>query len=424
MDFKRYDITPGASIGVVDTDKFKVNDLWISFVSPLSRDTAALNSLLPMVLTRGTASLPDMLSISKRLDNLYAATISPRGVKRAETHMFGFFASMLGNEYAIDGCDIAGEVISTLREIITDPVKAEGVFKPEFVEGEKKVLCSYISSEINNKRRYAVTRCIEEMCRGEAFGIADSGRIEDVCAITPETLWEHYKKVVSGMNVEAFYVGRYSDAVADCAASLLKGIGSSSKTAYDVEVKRSAEKVKRVIEDHPVRQGKLCLGYRTGRVLSDADFHKLTVFNAVFGASPVSKLFMNVREKLSLAYYCSSFICDPRKGIMLVNAGIDPANLEKTEEEVARQLDLIAKGEITDAELDAAKASIVNSYREMEDIPSAFENWYTVRMMAGRSDSPAENARRILSVTKEDVSEAARGVSLDTIYFMNPTLNG
>ncbi|MBQ7160142.1 MAG: insulinase family protein, partial [Clostridia bacterium] len=112
------------------------------------------------------------------------------------------------------------------------------------------------------------------------------------------------------------------------------------------------------------------------------------------------------------------------KGIMLVNAGIDPANLEKTEEEVARQLDLIAKGEITDAELDAAKASIVNSYREMEDIPSAFENWYTVRMMAGRSDSPAENARRILSVTKEDVSEAARGVSLDTIYFMNPTLNG
>ena len=326
MEFKRYDITPGASIGVVDTDKFKVNDLWISFVSPLSRDTAALNSLLPMVLTRGTASLPDMLSISKRLDNLYAATISPRGVKRAETHMFGFFASMLGNEYAIDGCDIAGEVISTLREIITDPVKAEGVFKPEFVEGEKKVLCSYISSEINNKRRYAVTRCIEEMCRGEAFGIADSGRIEDVCAITPETLWEHYKKVVSGMNVEAFYVGRYSDAVADCAASLLKGIGSSSKTAYDVEVKRSAEKVKRVIEDHPVRQGKLCLGYRAGRVLSDADFHKLTVFNAVFGDNEMFEFNVNVRnfgliDNLPWGCCVEVPVIASRKGLEAVHVG-------------------------------------------------------------------------------------------------------
>ena len=424
MDFKRFDITPFASLGTVDTDKFKVNDLWISFTAPLSRHTAALNSLLPLVLSRGTRSLPSIGAVSKRLDDLYAATVSPRGLKRAETHVFGFFASMLDDSFALDDCDISGSVISLLRELLTDPATAEGIFRPEYVEGEKKVLCNYIASEINNKRRYAVTRCVEEMCAGEAFGINDAGVIKDVAAVTPEALWEHYKKVLSEFHVELFYVGRYCARTEKLIAGLAEGLGGPSDLSFTPDIIRTAKSIRRVTEPQPVRQGKLCMGYRTGKVLSDPDYHKYTVFNAVFGASPISRLFMNVREKQSLAYYCSSATIDPQKGIMAVSAGIDAANRERTEEEITRQLSSVAKGEITDAELDAAKATILNSCREFEDAPSALENWYTVRMMAGRNDSPAENAARITSVTKEDVAEAASGVSLDTVYFMEPTLSG
>ncbi len=422
MDIKRFDVSRTASLCVADTGKFKINDLWLSFTSPLSREKSALNALLPLVLSRGTGKLPDMSSLSRRLDDLYASVVSPRSSKLAETQFFGFFASMLDNSFAIDGCDVAGGTLEVLRDLVADPTTYGGVFRPEYVEGEKTTLKNMIASEINNKRRYAATRCIEEMCREEPFGISDSQMLCEIDKITPESLWEHYRKVLSGCRVEAFYVGRYSDRVAGLMPGLFEGIGSDGEQDYTPQIIRRADKVRRVVEDHPVRQGKLCMGYRTGTVLSDPDYYKFSVFNAVFGASPISKLFMNVREKLSLAYYCSSGVADGQKGIMTVNAGIDPASLEKTEDEIARQLAATAAGDITDSELEAAKAALVNSLREIEDLPSAVCRWYTIRMMAGRRDSPADNIERILSVKKDDVAEAASRVTLDTVYFMNPTL--
>ncbi len=422
MDLKKKATLSGNIVSYIDTDRFKVNDLWVSFGTPLSRDTAALNALLPLVLSRGTTFYPDMASISKKLDSCYAATVSPRIIKRAENQYIGFRVSMLDNSYALDDCDISGEVISVLRQMITDPVTVECAFRPEYVEGEKKVLRSYIQSEINNKRRYADLRCIANMCADEAYGISEYGAVEEVDAITPSMLWDHYKKVLSDCRPDTFYVGRYSARTEDCLSDLLDDL-SGKNSGVPACIKRKATEVKRINEDQPVRQGKLSMGFRTSAVLSDPDYHKFTVFNVLFGSSPISKLFMNVREKLSLAYYCSSTI-DPLKGVMLVSAGIDVKNRELAEGEIMKQLESTARGDITDAELDAAKAVIVNSYREAGDSPSALENWYSCRMLAGRSDSPAENAERIMAVTKEDVAEAASRITPDTIYFMNPTLTG
>lgn len=423
MILKRKQITDAAALALVETDKFKANYMSLSFATPLCRENAAYDALLPLVLSRGTAKMPAMREINRELDKLYASTISPRCLRRGETHFFGFSAYTLDNAYAPDGCDITGGVLEILDDIINNPLKIEDAFKSEYVESEKNNLCDRISSAINNKNRYAITRCIEEMCADEAFGVGEFGDIESVKKITAESLYDYYLSSILNLSAEVFYVGRFSESTEKGLKDILAPFKAKTSTIARSKVKLAAEKVKRVDEDQPVKQAKLSLGYRTGITLDNPAHCKFTVFNEIFSSSPMSKLFRNVREKLSLAYYCHS-IPEPLKGIMVVTSGIDASNREKAEAEIARQLDAVRACEITDDEINAAKASIINAYRELEDSPEALERWYTVRMMAGRSDSPAEAAEDILNVTKEDVAEIARALSLDTVYYMNPTLKG
>lgn len=423
MLLKRKQITDAAALALVETDKFKSNYMSLSFATPLCRKNVAYDALLPLVLTRGTANMPTMREINRALDNIYASTISPRCIKRGETHFFGFSAYTLDNAYAPDECDITSGMLEVLDDIINNPLKIAGAFKDEYVESEKNNLCDRISSAINNKNRYAVTRCIEEMCADEPFGIGDCGDIEDVKKITAESLYEYYLSSLENLSAEIFYVGRFGESAERGLKEILSSFCANAPTIAKSQVKLSADKVKCVEEDQPVKQAKLSLGYRTGITLDSLDYCKFTIFNEIFSSSPMSKLFRNVREKLSLAYYCHS-IPEPLKGIMVVTSGIDASNRQKAEDEIARQLKAVRECDISDDEINAAKASVINSYRELEDSPEALERWYTVRMMAGRSDSPSEAAEDIMKVTKEDVAAVARGISLDTVYYMNPTLKG
>ena len=421
MLLQRKQINKATSLAMVETDKFKANYMSLLFNMPLSRETVALNALLPMVLTRGTAAMPAMRDINLALDTLYASSLSPRCFKRGENHFFGFNAYMLDNAYAPDGCDITSGVLEILDEIINNPLVIENAFKSDYVESEKNNLCDRIMSIINNKNRYAITRCVEEMCSDEAFGIGDCGNIEDVKKITAADLYDYYRSVIKNVGADVFCVGRFGDSFVKGLSDLTSTFNSSEVTPNSTTVKLKSDSVKRVEEDQPVKQAKLSLGYRTGITLDNPEYCKFTVFNEIFSSSPMSKLFRNVREKLSLAYYCHS-IPEPLKGIMIVSSGIDALNRQKAEDEISKQLELVRSGEITDEEINSAKASIINAYRELEDSHEALERWYSVRMMAGRSDSPADAAKDILSVTKEDVAEIARGISLDTVYYMNPTV--
>jgi predicted Zn-dependent peptidase len=187
------------------------------------------------------------------------------------------------------------------------------------------------------------------------------------------------------------------------------------------QVIRSAEKSKEVIEDQPVKQGKLSLGFRTGCTLSDRDYHVFAMFRELYGGSPSSKLFMNVRERLSLCYYCSA-IAEAHKGIMIVSSGIEVSNKQKAQDEILRQLELTKAGEITEAELVAARNSLINGYRELYDDANSLKSWYTSRMLAGRDDSPEDAAAALQTVTAADIAEMAKRVTLDTVYFLNGTL--
>ncbi len=422
MSLKRIELKKGVFLNVCNTAKFKNSYLSVSFVQPLSKETVSMNALMPLILTRGTVSYPTMEKMSAELDNLYASTISTRCFKKGEVQFVGFNCGILSNSYATDGCDILGGTLDVLHEVIFKPYTENGVFSEKYVETEKKNLCDRIAAQINNKTSYAIARANEEMCKNETYGISAIGDIEGVEKIDAKTLYEHYNKVLDTAHVEIFFVGEYNDAVEAKIRGCFDFKDRAEDSILETQVVRAASSVNEVTEEQSVNQSKLSIGFRTGKVLSDGDYFKFVLFNEVYGGSPTSKLFMNVREKLSLCYYCKS-IPEPQKGVMIVTAGVEEANKEKAQNEILAQLDDIANCNITDDEFESAIRSILNAYREIDDNPESIESWYLGRMLAGLTTTPAETAEQIKSCTKQDVAEMAKGITLDTVYFMKPEGN-
>ena len=415
-------IAGGITLNIIPTEKFKKEYLSINFLTPLDASTASLNALTVKVLKRGTESYPDMQAISRALDDDYSAELYDKVYRRGETQVFGFSCLTLGGDYAVDGTDILGEALKITGEVMFRPALDNGVFKEEYVESEKKNLIDEIGAKINNKNSWAVSRCREIMCEGERFAVSELGTAEDVAKITAASLYEHYTKVIRSCRIEIFYVGSADEEkITSDVKALMAPLGDVDPAPLSTEVIRKAQhEPRQVTEDVAVKQGKLILGFRTDAVLSDDDYHAFTLFSEVYGGSPSSKLFMNVREKLSLCYYCWA-MPDAQKGVMFVSSGIENDNKQIAESEILNQLKNITELDITDDEFDAAKKSLVNGYKEIYDGPGSLESWYMGRMLAGRDDSPLENAERIMSVTKEQVAKKAAAVTLDTVYFMHGT---
>ncbi|MBR5322363.1 MAG: insulinase family protein [Clostridia bacterium] len=424
MMLKKFNITDGVTLNVIPTDKFKTNYLSFNFVQYLDRKSASQNALILQVLLRGTEKHKDIASIKTALDELYAASIESKVFKRGEYQVCGITASWLADRYSIDGTKITDGTISMLEELLFEPYTEDGIFSKDYVQSEKNDLIDDIRALINNKNSYAVTRCKEEMCRGEAFGISEYGDEESVKKITAEELFNAYKRFLETSRIEIFYVGSGDvDELCNRIEKMFVGKKREYKQPQKTVVKYGVSEVRNVTEKISAAQGKLSLGFRTGCVVGDEDYSAFPVFVEMYGNSPVSKLFMNVREKLSLCYYCRA-IPDGVKGIMVVASGIEVSNKETAQNEILAQLENVKQGKITDEELILAKKSLKNAYNELNDSPPALEGWYLTRCLSGLDDTHEEVCERFMNVTKNDVINVARKLQLDTVYFLEGTLKG
>lgn len=418
MSLYTTEIKKGINLNIIYTEKFKTDYISVKYFLPVTRQNNAASSLLPKVIMRGTAGYPDMEKISYALDDLYAAEIYPRVSSRGETQLMGFGASFLKERFSVDGTEIRGGVLSMLKEFLFRPLLEGGAFRAEYVESEKKQLIDSIRARKDNKMRYAVQRCEEIMCENEPYGIPTLGYAEDVEKITPQSLYDFYKYTLENAHCEIYYIGSVEkDTVEREIRELFANAPETQDISCPCTVIRSAQEQREVTEETDAEQSKLTIGFRCGTVLSDGGWHKFAVFAQIFGASPTSKLFMNVREKLSLCYYCSAS-ADPLKGVMLVYSGIKTENREKAQKEIFAQLEAIKNGEISERELENAKKSVINSYNSLFDSPSSLDGWYTGRLMAKINSSPEEAIELAKRVTKEDVINAAQKITADTVYFM------
>ncbi|MDY3905390.1 MAG: pitrilysin family protein [Lawsonibacter sp.] len=418
---KRRELFPGVWLRAVHTDKFKSAYLSVTLMSPLDPETAGANALIPSVLRRGTAVHPDMESLSAALDGLYGGAIEPAVRKKGETQCVGFAASFLDDAYALEGEQILEPAAALLGEVLLKPYTQNGGFSPDYTAGEKANLLDRIRGQINDKRTYATHRLTQLMCGEEAFGVDKLGDEAHVEAITPASLWQRYQQLLREAAVEVYYCGSAQpDRVEAAMRSALAGLPvNGDRLDPDCEVRISAGPEPRVVEEAmDVTQGKLAMGFRTGGLTCwEEDYPALVLCNAIFGGTTLSKLFLNVREKLSLCYYASS-VLEKMKGLVLVSSGIEFDKYQQARDEILAQLDNIRSGKIEDWELEGARRTVISGHLATLDDQARQEEFWLGQAAAGLDETAEELAARFEAVTREQVMEAARKLELDTIYFL------
>ncbi len=417
--FSKEKIGELAELCNVSAKGFKSACVTISFVMPLG-EKASLYALVPNVLTRSSKEYPDITSIERTLASLYGAEIGVDISKTGEHQVIKLSISCIDDRFAFDGESITANCSELLFQLVFNPNVCDGGFSLNDVESEKRLLTERLLAEESDKRAYAKNRCEEEMFKNEAYGIHRYGTKEDIAEITPESLYEAYLEILEKSKIAVCVSGNGNiDLVKEKLAKYLGNVKRNPQLSETLFVE-NAEDVSYACETENVKQGKLVMGFRLGMKNADDNYAARRVMADIFGGSPHSKLFTIVREKMSLCYYCSARMIRA-KGIMLVQSGIETENEEKAKEAILAQLEDIKNGNFADSDIEATKKALEDGFKSVSDSPESLDAWFMSQCVSGVYKYPEEFIDAFNGVTREDIINAAKDVTLDTVFMLKGT---
>lgn len=417
---KSISVNENITLNYIPMTKLKTTAIGIYISRELDRDEASKNAILPHILKNGCKRIENRTEIEHFLENLYGAKMSAGIAKKGNFHILCFEGETISDSFAPNGERLAEELLKLLLSVIFD---AKDEFDEDVFLTERQNSVTKIKSIINDKRIYANYRCQEEMSKGDIFNVSRLGYIEDMEKLTKEELYAHYRKIIVSSLIDIYVCGDVD----------FSEMEKTVKNAIsDIEFKRAERAAETILKDKKdinfvtekmnVTQGKLSMGFLTHIKPTEEDGIALVLANTIFGGGAQSKLFNNVREKLSLAYYAGS-VLNRAKGFLTVNAGIETENFEKTKAEILFQLDEMKKGNISEDEILSSKNFIINSLNAYDDDQFEMISYYQGERLM-QSDMEIEDYKeKILKLEKEDIVRVISNVTLDTVYFITGVLD-
>jgi predicted Zn-dependent peptidase len=416
-DFEIFEPAKGFRVFVHPTTKFKTITLSLYVHQPLGAEATKI-ALLPQVLRRGCKGFPDMRTIVMYLEDLFGASMGADIAKIGERQMMVFRFEVVNDRFAPKKINALEKSIQFLWKILSQPVTAKGGLHPDYVDQEKENLKRLIEGMINERMSYAYERCIQEMCKDEAYARYEYGKLDEIDPITPKDLLKLHDRLLVESPVDLFVSGDVDPKkVAAIARKTFKFRRRKVRTIPPTEVRQGDGKIQEHVERLDVEQGKMVLGCRTGVIWGTPETFPLVMYNGLLGAFPHSKLFANVREKEGLAYAVHSSL-DHTKGLLFITAGIDPAKYEKCIEVIKLQMADLASGKISDDEWEKTRLTITDRVRSREDNPSAKIGSFLEMSLNGKPMTAAQVIDGVTRVSRGDVVRAAGRVKPDTIFYL------
>lgn len=415
MQFKQTEIADGVSLVSVNANQFKTNEIAVCLAVKLEERSAAANAVLLSLLSRKCEKYPSLLSMNRRLSSLYGAAISPSVLKSGECQLLKLAVTCIDDRFSLDGESISFECAKLLCDMIFHPYFENEGFTASDVETEKRIIIQKIEAEENEKRTYVLRKTEELMFKNEPYSINRFGTKEQIGCLTAEAVTAAWKELLASAKIMVTVVGTANDnELASYIKSELSAVNRQYKPLERAVFVPKATEVKEHMERLEVKQGKLVLGFRVNLKPEDELTTAMRTFVDVFGGGPYSKLFANVREKMSLCYYCSARY-NRQKSCIMIQCGCNEENMDKAVAEILNQLDIIKHGDF-DEELASSKISISDTLTSVNDAPDLLGAWYYMQIADDSVKSPEESARLNNEVTKEQVLECASLISLDTVY--------
>lgn len=398
--------------------KFKTNLIQLFLIRPLTPENVSKTALVPNILYRGSQKYPTSRDFKLRLDELYGAELTVSVIKRGEIQLLNFSLEIVNDNYLPDDEPLMARGIDLVFELITNPIFSEKYFKQE-----RDFIIKEIKSLINDKYNYALQRCYQEMCDKEPYGIYKLGKIEDHKNLQRDEVFSEYQNIIKNCYMLAFVIGDINPAEVYNKINRKSVFEHKQPVSFNKTIlKKDVNNVKQVQENLDVKQGKMVLGFRTGITRKDNSYYPLLIYNGILGAFPHSKLFQNVREKASLAYYATSRL-ETTKGLLIISSGIEFDNFPKTKEIILDQINHIKKGDITNNEFEWTKRSLINRFQSSADSLQGLSGHYLLGLLNESVETIDISIEKLSRVTIEDVIKIGSHIKLDTIYFLNRKVN-
>ncbi len=414
----------GFRFHTVKTDRFKMSRLSFNFILPADAERSPITRLMLATMMRGCEKYPSVVAINKKLDQLYGSTVTWRATSVGSRHTFRISCEVLSDRYRFEGDreSIVKGVCEVILEILFAPLRDENDMLSESnFESEKKLAIDAIKAKINDQKAYAAEKCKSLMLEGDPSGISVEGTVEQLEKITLRSVTENIEYFLKNSMLECYYVG--SDDVSeviDLVGERFEKIDRSSVSLLGEEkgfLREDCANLKTLDETMNVSQCRLNVGCTSGVVMKDSDYYAMSLFNEIFGGSSVAKLFMNVRERLSLCYYCYSSYSSAT-GTLMIGCGIKGENREKAYTEIENQLGQMKRGNFSERDIETAKRTILSGLLQMSDSPSAIEAFKFRRFLADVNESASEVSEKIKAVSKDEIVAVAQKVRIDTVYFL------
>lgn len=421
MEYKENDINQGIKLHTINTNKFKTNLIAVFLTTELNRKNVTKNALISALLRRGTKNMQTQEEISKQMELMYGASFDCGLDKTGDNQVLKFYIEVINDNFLPQkGEDMLKTAIQKLLEIVFNPYKENNSFKEQYVEQEKNNIKQRIEGKIDNKARYALDRCIEEMYPNSPFGLYKFGYIEDLEGINGKDLYSYYNELINSCKIDIFVSGNINKetekiVIEDENIQRLQG----RKPKYNVptmEKKKKIEKENIVTESMEVTQGKLVLGLDVDIDEEELRYATL-IYNSILGGTANSKMFQNVREKAHLAYVASSNYLRYKNNIF-VNCGIEIANYEKALELIKKQIEDMKNGDFTEEDISNAKKGIEATIKTIDDEQDTGINYYFGQELTRSKVSIDEYMSKIDKVKKEDIIGIANKVSINAVYFL------
>ena len=409
------------------TDRFKMSRLSFNFILPADAEMSPRVKLMLATIMRGCEKYPSVVAINKRLDELYGATVTWRATSVGEKHVFRISSEILSNKYRFSGDSesIVKSVCEVILDILFAPLRtADGLLSKSNFESEKKLAIDALKAKINDQKAYSADNCRTLMFKGHPAGISIEGTVGQLEQMTIREVSESLDYFLENSVIECYYIGSDDvDGVINSVSEKFASISRVSPVVLDSEksfIPEDCAKINHHSETMKVSQSRLNIGCVGGVVMSDPEYYAMSIFNEIFGGSSVAKLFMNVREKQSLCYYCYSSY-GSATGTVMIGCGIKRENREKAFAEIEKQLSEMQNGNFDENDIETAKRTVISGLSQLSDSPSAIEAFNFRRFLAGVDETPDEVADKIRDVTKDDIVSVAKNIRIDTVYFLDGT---
>ena len=420
MKYEQVEIKNGIKLHTIQTNKFKTNLIAVMLTTKLDKENITKNALIPAILRRGTQSLKTQEEINKRLEEMYGASLDCGLDKTGDNQVLKFYIESINDEFLPqDNENMLKASLENIFEMVFNPYLENGCFKKEYIEQEKENLKQIIEGKIDNKARYALDRCIEEMYKNEPYGLYKYGYVEDLESVNEKNLYEYYINLINQCKIDIFVSGILDDKT----ENMIKNNGNINKLKdrtpeYVIpEIKsKSTEKENIIEESMDVNQGKLIIGLDLGLDNEDLRYDAM-IYNSVLGGSANSKLFQNVREKASLAYTASSSYYRFKNNIF-INCGIEIENFDKALNIIKQQIEDMKKGDFTDEEVENAKQGIIAAIKSIDDEQDTEITYFFGQELSNNKLDIDKYMERVSKVNKQNVVDVANKVTINTIYFL------